>query len=110
MDEQSKIIVEETFGPVAPCMPFDDFDEAIARANSSRYGLAAIVCTTSAPRAIQAINTLNAGMIKINTMRGKAPGGSSEPFGASGLGHGYGLEFLLELTKQKNVVWRGAPR
>jgi acyl-CoA reductase-like NAD-dependent aldehyde dehydrogenase len=106
----SRVIVEETFGPVAPCIPFDDFDEAISLANSARYGLAAIVCTTSAPRAIKAIQTLKAGMIKINTMRGKAVGGSSEPFGASGLGHGYGVEFLYELTKQKSVVWRGEPR
>jgi len=104
----SALMVEETFGPVAPCVPFDDFDEAIAMANESRYGLAAIVCTTSASRAIQAVHALNAGMVKINTMRGKAPGASSEPFKASGLGHGYGIEFLYELTRQKSVHWRSA--
>ncbi len=101
---------EETFGPVAPTMPFDDFDEAIALANATRYGLAAIVCTTSAPRAIKAIEELDAGMVKLNTMRGKAPGATSEPFKASGLGHGYGVELLYELTLQKSVHWRGAPR
>lgn len=100
------LMQEETFGPVAPVMPFDDFDEAIALANDSRYGLAAIVCTTSAPRAIQAIESLDAGMVKINTMRGKAPGATSEPFKASGLGHGYGVEILYELSRQKSVHWR----
>jgi acyl-CoA reductase-like NAD-dependent aldehyde dehydrogenase len=100
---------EETFGPVAPLVPFDDFEEAIALANDCRYGLAAIVCTTSAPRAIKAIDELEAGMVKINTMRGKAPGATSEPFKASGLGHGYGVEILYELTRQKSVHWRGAP-
>ena len=100
------LMIEETFGPVAPCTAFDDFDEAIAMANASRYGLAAIVCTTSAPRAIHAIHSLNAGMVKVNTMRGKAPGATSEPFKASGLGHGYGIEFLYELTRQKSVHWR----
>jgi acyl-CoA reductase-like NAD-dependent aldehyde dehydrogenase len=105
-----KLMTEETFGPVAPCAAFDDFDEAIALANRSRYGLAAIVCTASAPRAIRAVHALKAGMVKINTMRGKAPGGSSEPFGASGLGHGYGVEFLHELTRQKSVHWRALPK
>jgi acyl-CoA reductase-like NAD-dependent aldehyde dehydrogenase len=104
------LMTEETFGPVAPCIPFDDFDQAIAMANDSRFGLAAIVCTTSAPRALKAVHSLRAGMVKINTMRGKAPGASSEPFNASGLGHGYGMEFLHELTLQKSVHWRDEPK
>jgi acyl-CoA reductase-like NAD-dependent aldehyde dehydrogenase len=104
------LMLEETFGPVAPCIPFDDFDQAIAMANDSRFGLAAIVCTTSAPRALKAVHSLRAGMVKINTMRGKAPGASSEPFNASGLGHGYGMEFLHELTLQKSVHWRDEPK
>jgi len=103
----SELMIEETFGPVAPCIPFDDFDEAIALANSTRFGLAAIVCTTSAPRAMQAIHSIRAGMVKINTMRGKAPGATSEPFNSSGLGHGYGVEFLHELTRQKSIHWKG---
>lgn len=107
IDRDMLLMNEETFGPVAPMIPFDDFDEAIALANDCRYGLAAIVCTTSAPRAIQAIDALDAGMVKINTMRGKAPGATSEPFKASGLGHGYGVEILCELTRQKSVHWRG---
>jgi acyl-CoA reductase-like NAD-dependent aldehyde dehydrogenase len=104
-----RLMVDETFGPVAPVVPFDDFDEAIALANATRYGLAAIVCTTSAPRAIKAIHEIQAGMVKINTMRGKAPGATSEPAKASGLGHGYGIELLMELTRQKSVHWRAEP-
>jgi acyl-CoA reductase-like NAD-dependent aldehyde dehydrogenase len=104
------LMVDETFGPVAPCIPFDDFDEALALANQTRYGLAAMVCTTSAPRAIKAVHTLNAGMLRINTMRGRSPGSTSEPFAASGLGHGYGVEFLYELTRQKSVYWRTEPK
>lgn len=97
---------EETFGPVAPCFPFHDFDEALHLANEGQYGLAAIVCTTSAPRAMKAIQELQAGMVKINTMRGKAAGGTSEPSRASGLGHGYGVEFLAEITRQKSIHWK----
>jgi acyl-CoA reductase-like NAD-dependent aldehyde dehydrogenase len=108
MPSQCALMTEETFGPVAPCVPFDDFDEALALANASRFGLAAIVCTTSAPRALRAVHQLRAGMVRINTMRGRAHGATSEPFGASGIGHGYGLEFLQELTRQKSVYWREA--
>lgn len=106
VDPDAPLMVDETFGPVAPVAAFDDFDEAIALANASRFGLAAIVCTESAPHALRAIDRLDAGMIKINTTRGKAPGATSEPARASGLGHGYGVEFLYEITRQKSVHWR----
>ena len=108
-DPNSRLMVEETFGPVAPCVAFDDFDEAIEMANRTRFGLASMVMTTSAPRALRAIHSLRAGMVKINTLRGKAPGGSSEPVKASGLGHGYGMEFFHEITTQKSVHWRALP-
>lgn len=97
---------EETFGPVAPVVPFDEWDEALELANQGSYGLAAIVCTASGPRAIAAIERLQAGMIKVNTTRGKADGATSEPFKGSGIGHGYGLDFLHEITRQKSVHWR----
>ncbi|HYF21629.1 MAG TPA: aldehyde dehydrogenase family protein [Ramlibacter sp.] len=102
----SPLMSDETFGPVAPCVAFDDFEQALALANASRFGLSAIVCTESAPRALHAVHTLRAGMVRINTMRGRSPAATSEPFGASGIGHGYGVEFLQELTQQKSVYWR----
>lgn len=104
--KDSPLVCDETFGPVAPCTPFDDFDEALAMANASRFGLSAIVCTESGPRALHAVHALRAGMVRINTMRGRSPAATSEPFGASGIGHGYGIEFLYELTQQKSVYWR----
>ena len=106
LDPICSLMTEETFGPVAPCIPFDDFEEAIVQANASHFGLASMVMTSSAPRALRAIHSLRAGMIKINTMRGKAPGGSSEPVRGSGLGYGYGMEFFNEITTQKSVYWR----
>jgi acyl-CoA reductase-like NAD-dependent aldehyde dehydrogenase len=108
-DVNCRLMTEETFGPVAPCIAFDDFDEAIEMANRTRFGLASMVMTTSAPRALRAIHSLRAGMVKINTLRGKAPGGSSEPVKSSGLGHGYGMEFFHEITTQKSVHWRALP-
>ncbi len=105
----SLLMRSETFGPVAPLVPFDSFDEAIALANDSEYGLAAIVYSNDANHVLSAVESLRAGMIKVNTRRGKAPGATSEPFGASGLGYGYGLEVLAELSRQKSVQWRQMP-
>jgi acyl-CoA reductase-like NAD-dependent aldehyde dehydrogenase len=100
------VMREETFGPIAPVAPVDSFEEAIERSNESEYGLSAIVFTESAPRAVMAVEKLKAGMIKINSERGQAPGAPAEPMKASGLGFGHGVEFLCELTTTKSVHWR----
>jgi succinate-semialdehyde dehydrogenase/glutarate-semialdehyde dehydrogenase len=39
--DDSKIMTQEPFGPVAPIVPFKTFDEVVERANSLEYGLAA---------------------------------------------------------------------
>jgi acyl-CoA reductase-like NAD-dependent aldehyde dehydrogenase len=78
VDGDLPLMDDETFGPVAPIVRVTDFEEAIEAANATRFGLAAMVCTESAPNALLAIERLEAGMIKINTPRGKAPGATSE--------------------------------
>lgn len=100
------VMADETFGPVAPCVPFEDFDEAIALANDHRYGLAAVLCSSSAPRSLKFLHEVRAGMLKVNAPPRKAPGGTSEPVGASGIGAGYGKELLKELTRQSSVQWK----
>lgn len=47
------VIADETFGPVVPCVPFDDFDRTIALASDHRFGPAAVLCTNSSPRALK---------------------------------------------------------
>lgn len=105
----TRLMCEETFGPVAPVAAVDSFEEAIDRANDTRYGLAAVVCTDSAERAIQAIQNLRVGMVKVNAPRGRVAQSTSEPSGISGVGHGYGIEYLCEITRQKSVHWRSRP-
>jgi acyl-CoA reductase-like NAD-dependent aldehyde dehydrogenase len=102
------VMADETFGPVAPVVPFDDFDEAIALANDHRYGLAAVLCSNSAARSLKFLHEIRAGMLKVNAPPRKAPGGTSEPVGASGIGAGYGQELLLELTRQSSVQWKAS--
>lgn len=61
-----RVMQEETFGPVAPIMPFATLDEGIALANGTPYGLAAYVYTRDLNRAYCAARSLKAGGIGIN--------------------------------------------
>lgn len=82
----ARILSEETFGPVAPIVPFDTEDEAVARANDTEYGLMAYLHTRDPSRIYRMSRSLQFGMIGIN--RTKVTG-APIPFGGmkqSGLG------------------------
>jgi acyl-CoA reductase-like NAD-dependent aldehyde dehydrogenase len=106
--DESLLIRDETFGPIAPVFKFGNFEQAIELANESEFGLAAMVFTESSAHAIAALQGLKVGTVKINTMRGRAPGSAAEPVKSSGIGHGSGMDILQELTRQKAVHWRGS--
>jgi succinate-semialdehyde dehydrogenase/glutarate-semialdehyde dehydrogenase len=97
------VMREETFGPVAPVMVVDSFDEALSRACASPYGLAATVLTASMSNAQRAWRDLPVGTVKINAAFGGAPGGAAHARRGSGQGFGYGPELLDELTVTKAV-------
>jgi succinate-semialdehyde dehydrogenase/glutarate-semialdehyde dehydrogenase len=97
------VVHEETFGPVAPVIVVDEFDEALSRAARSRYGLAATVLTGSMAHAQRAWRELPVGTVKVNAVFGGAPGGAAHPRRGSGSGYGYGPELLDELTATKVV-------
>lgn len=78
------VMREETFGPVAPVMVVDSFDEGLTEACSGRYGLAATVLTGDFCAARQAVSSLPVGTVKINAVFGGAPGGAAQPRGHSG--------------------------
>ena len=97
------VVREETFGPVAPVMVVDSFEEALSRAADSPYGLAATVLTASMSNARRAWRELPVGTVKVNAVFGGAPGGAAHPRRASGTGFGYGPELLDEVTVTKVV-------
>lgn len=103
------VMLEETFGPVAPICVVPDFDRGLQAAASGRYGLAAVVLTASMEHAQRAWRELPVGTVKVNAAFGGAPGGAAQPRGASGQGFGYGPELLDEMTATK-VVHLGLPR
>ena len=97
------VVEEETFGPVAAVQVVGSFEEALALADGTPYGLAACVLTSSLSHAQRASRELAVGTVKVNAAFGGAPGGAASPHGASGDGFGYGPELLDELTRMRVV-------
>jgi aminomuconate-semialdehyde/2-hydroxymuconate-6-semialdehyde dehydrogenase len=100
---ESRANQEEIFGPVVTLMPFKEETEALRLANSSVYGLAAVVWTTDLNKAHRMAERLEAGIIWINTWMKRD---LRTPFGgmkASGMGREGGLEALRFFTEPKNV-------
>jgi acyl-CoA reductase-like NAD-dependent aldehyde dehydrogenase len=50
--DDSRIVVEEQFGPVLPLLKFDDLDDVIARANAGEFGLGASVWSANTDHAL----------------------------------------------------------
>jgi succinate-semialdehyde dehydrogenase/glutarate-semialdehyde dehydrogenase len=67
VDETMLIAREETFGPIAALMRFDNEEEVIQRANSADVGLASYLMTTDLARSRRVSERLEAGMVAINT-------------------------------------------
>jgi alpha-ketoglutaric semialdehyde dehydrogenase len=63
---ESRVVREEIFGPVAALLPAGSYEEAIALANDTRYGLSASVFTNDLTRALRFADEIHAGVVKIN--------------------------------------------
>ncbi len=82
-----RMVVAESFGPLAPVMVVRDLDDALELANSTAYGLSSGVVTTNLDSAMKAIRTLRCGTVNINEVPGFRV--ENSPFGGikdSGLG------------------------
>lgn len=98
-----RVLQEEIFGPVVTITPFDGDEQAIAFANSTRYGLSASVWTSNLKRAHRVAAALDAGTVWINCWLLRD---LRVPFGGvkeSGVGREGGFESLRFFTEAKNV-------
>jgi acyl-CoA reductase-like NAD-dependent aldehyde dehydrogenase len=104
LDNDSRVVQEEIFGPVLTVQPFDTEDEAVALANSTVYGLAAGLQTRDVARAHRVAGRLDAGIVWVNDWAMLDP---SMPFGGvaqSGYGRENGPEALDSYTRVKSVL------
>lgn len=92
LEDDSLVMTQEPFGPLAPCVRFSEIEEAIRRANSVPFGLSAYAFTTSTRKALALQNGLETGMVNINH---SGQGLAETPFGGikdSGIGSEGGSE------------------
>jgi acyl-CoA reductase-like NAD-dependent aldehyde dehydrogenase len=103
VDNSMRIAREEIFGPVACVGRFSDYDDGIAKANDSPYGLAATVWTNDLTTAHRAAEDIRAGGVWINTSEFLF---NESPFGgmkASGFGRELSMHAMDAYTDVKNV-------
>jgi acyl-CoA reductase-like NAD-dependent aldehyde dehydrogenase len=102
--EDSVAVTEETFGPTLTIAKVRDMDEAVDRANASRYGLGATVFSRA--RGLELARRIRSGMASVNSVISFAAI-PSLPFGGvgdSGFGRIHGADGLKEFTRPKAIA------
>jgi succinate-semialdehyde dehydrogenase/glutarate-semialdehyde dehydrogenase len=101
--DDSKVMTEEPFGPLAPIVPFKTFDEVVQRANALPFGLAAYAFTGSSSTANAIGDAIQSGMVGVNSVAVSTP---ETPFGGvkeSGYGSEGGIEGLQVYMNTKFI-------
>lgn len=101
----SRLAREEIFGPVTCVIKFANFEEAIAQANDSEYGLAATIWTRDLKTALNGAQRLEAGFVQVNQNLVVTSSLSYGGVKSSGLGKEASLEAMLEhFTHKKTII------
>jgi acyl-CoA reductase-like NAD-dependent aldehyde dehydrogenase len=105
VSDDAKVSCEEVFGPVVVVNPVDSIDEALARANGTRFGLQAGIFTASLDTALHAADVLEFGGVLVNeapTFRSdQMPYGGVKASGNTKEGPAYAVR---EMTEERLVV------
>ena len=103
IDDSSRLVREEQFGPVLPIIKYSDVDDVIERANNSEYGLGGSVWSSDLDKAYDVAKKVDSGTIWVNKHADLQP---HIPFGGiktSGIGTELGAEGLHEFTQRKVI-------
>jgi succinate-semialdehyde dehydrogenase/glutarate-semialdehyde dehydrogenase len=103
----ARVAVEETFGPVAPVVAIDSFEEAIELTNASPYGLLAAIFTADLNRGLEFADHVKTGWVNINESTNYWE--AQLPFGGrsgtdSGIGRVGGAHVMHSFTELQTVV------
>jgi aminomuconate-semialdehyde/2-hydroxymuconate-6-semialdehyde dehydrogenase len=104
----SEILTREVFGPVLTVQPFADEDEAVALANATEYGLAAILYTGDRARADRVSERLVAGTVWVNCFFVRdlrAPFGGARRSGIGREGGVYSFDFYADVKNVCSAPW-----
>ena len=103
--EGVRIVDEEQFGPALPILRYTDVEEAVARANDTRFGLCGSVWSEDSERAAAVAEQLECGVTYVNAHGVHRPSMPLLGVKWSGIGVENGVEGLLEFTRPQ-VVYR----
>jgi succinate-semialdehyde dehydrogenase/glutarate-semialdehyde dehydrogenase len=106
VDPGQRVVCEEIFAPVASLIPYESFDEAIALANATPFGLAAGVFTKDITRAMAAARRLRVGLLHVNDASSSRV--DLIPFGGvkqSGLGREGPRYAMQEMTEERLITF-----
>lgn len=104
--EDSRVVVEEAFGPILPLLKFDDIDDVVRRANDSQTGLGGSVWSADVDHAREIAARLETGTVWINEMFAFSPTAPFSGHKQSGLGVEHGIQGLLEFTNTQTITTR----
>jgi betaine-aldehyde dehydrogenase len=102
-DATSPLVQEELFGPIASVETFADEAEAVAKANATRYGLAASVYTRDLHRAMRVSRAIRSGTVWLNCHGRLFAEGETGGYRQSGLGRLHGPEGLNDFLETKHI-------
>jgi aminomuconate-semialdehyde/2-hydroxymuconate-6-semialdehyde dehydrogenase len=106
--EGAEVLMHEVFGPVLTVQSFDDEDEAVALANATEYGLAAILYSGDPARAARVSDRLVAGTVWVNCFFVRdlnAPFGGSRHSGIGREGGVWSFDFYADVKNVCTAPW-----
>ena len=99
-----RIFQEEIFGPVVAVTSFSDYDDAIALANDTLYGLGAGVWTRNGTLAYRAGRAIQAGRVWVNNYHAYPAGAAFGGYKSSGIGRENSKLALSHYQQTKNLL------
>ena len=104
VDNDDTVACEEVFGPVLSVIEWSEYDEMMAQANDTEFGLAAGVWTTDLETAHRASADLEAGRVWVNTYNDLFDPAPYGGYKQSGIGRELAEEAIADYTQTKTVT------